>query len=195
MIKDPKEIAKRFAQGALFTAVDTETTGLRPEQERLLEIGAVQFDCTGVQRTFSVLINPGKQIPAVITSITGITDELVSSCAPASEVLPPFLQFIASSIIIGHNIQFDAAFLCAELRRAGLPALANRTADTLLLSRAAYPQLGSHRLQALAAALAIPVYEAHRAADDARVCMELFLLCLQKLGLAPHGEAQQQLLL
>ena len=76
MIKDPKEIAKRFAQGALFTAVDTETTGLRPEQERLLEIGAVQFDCTGVQRTFSVLINPGKQIPAVITSITGITDVL-----------------------------------------------------------------------------------------------------------------------
>ena len=66
----------------------------------------------------------------------------------------------------------------AELARSSLKTLSNSVVDTLELSRWAYPTLTKHSLQFLARALSIEVRNAHRASDDARVCMEVFLHCL-----------------
>jgi DNA polymerase-3 subunit epsilon len=55
------------------------------------------------------------------------------------------------------------------------PALPNRTADTLVLARQVFPARNSHKLQELAAALDLGVKSAHRAEDDARICMEIFI--------------------
>jgi DNA polymerase-3 subunit epsilon len=55
------------------------------------------------------------------------------------------------------------------------PALSNRTADTLVLARRVFPNRNGHKLQDLAAALGITARSAHRAEDDARLCMEIFI--------------------
>jgi DNA polymerase-3 subunit epsilon len=54
------------------------------------------------------------------------------------------------------------------------PALPNRIADTLIMARRLFPGRGGPQLQELAAALGLNVQNAHRAEDDARICMEIF---------------------
>ena len=59
-----------------YVAVDVDTTGLNPQRDRLLEIGAIRV-CEGEPaETLSVLINTGIQVPARIQELTGITDEM-----------------------------------------------------------------------------------------------------------------------
>ena len=89
------------------------------------------------------------------------------------------------AVLVAHNAQFDVKFVNASLIRAGLPQLSNMTVDTLTFSRWAYPLLangeekGPYKLQSLAKRFGIEVLNAHRAEDDARVCMELFLRILR----------------
>jgi DNA polymerase-3 subunit epsilon len=99
------------------------------------------------------------------------------------EVLPDFIRFIKNTILIAHNAPFDCGFINAKLqeKRAWTPpfsALPNRIIDTLVFSREAFPGRKTYKLGDLALALGIPPGDAHRAADDAGVCMEIFLRCI-----------------
>lgn len=189
--RDYKRLARQFCDGAVFTAIDTETTSLRPDSGNIIEIGAVQFDRNGILETFSQLINPGGYIPPQITAITGITPTMVSDKPAAAVVLPAFLRFIGKTIVVGHNINFDLSFIHEELVRSGISGFTNSAVDTLWLSRIAYPEFSSYKLQSLAEQLNIHVQEAHRALDDARVCMDLFFLCFKKLGVIEAATANQ----
>lgn len=161
--------------GAPFVAFDTETTGLDYRCCHVIEVGAVKFDKSGVLETFDSFVNIGFHIPDYITSITSITDSMISCAPPLAEVLEDFCSFSGESILLAHNAQFDWNFISQELSACVLPPLKNRIIDTLHMSRWAYPACGKYSLQYLAQALDIRVEAAHWASDDARVCMELFL--------------------
>lgn len=115
---DPPPIvpdADKLAFPRLGVVVDTETTGLSAAQEEIIEIGAVAFryaddgSIGDVCATFSALQEPSKPIPAEITRITGITDEMV-----AGQIIPRAkLEALISQadIIIAHNAGFDRPFL------------------------------------------------------------------------------------
>jgi len=177
--KDFRRTARLLRAGCVFTAIDTETTGLRPESGSIIQIGAVRFDSTGVLASYEALINPGCPVPPLVSEITHITDDMLCDKPHAADVLPGFLEFIGDSILIAHNAGFDISFIDAELARCARNPLTNKVIDTLALSRWAYPVTPKHTLQYLAAALRIQIKHAHRADDDARVCMELFLRCLK----------------
>ena len=91
-----------------------------------------------------------------------------------SEYLPDFIKFIGDSILVAHNAQFDMNFLNAECEKCGLPVTRNRVIDTLQYSRFSCPELQKHKLGFLAESFSIDPGNAHRADDDARVCMEVF---------------------
>ena len=57
------QAVKAYAEGAVFTAFDLETTGLDPRLDKIVEIGAVKFDKMGLIARFSTLINPGIPMP------------------------------------------------------------------------------------------------------------------------------------
>ena len=165
--------------GGVFTAFDTETTGLHPEENNVIEIGAVKFDIDGIIDRFEMLINPQCSIPPEVAAINHITDQMVADCPTIDKVLPDFLSFIGDSILVAHNANFDLDFINSELLRNGMKTIRNKTVDTLNLSKWAYPLLRKHNLQFLAQTFSIKVENAHRADDDARVCMEVFLQCLK----------------
>ncbi|MDR0388868.1 MAG: 3'-5' exonuclease [Spirochaetaceae bacterium] len=197
-----------FREGAAFTAFDIETTGLYLGTDRIVELGAVKFDRLGVTSRFSVLINPGIPMPPGASRINGIDDVMLKDKAPLEEALPDFLRFIAGSILVAHNASFDCGFINEGLKRyykgdkapcgsqGGLwedggpeqadcfsspfRELPNRIVDTLALAREVFPGRTSYKLQALAGEFGIDIKEAHRAMDDARVCMELFTACIKK---------------
>lgn len=175
------EQLRSYWDGAVFTAFDTETTGLKPELDNVIEIGAVRFDRSGIIDRYNVLIKPPKPIPAVITRINNITNEMVEGLPAFSQRAGDFLDFIQGSCLVAHNAPFDHAFINEELNRCGLPDLKNDILDTLVLSRQAFPYFCKFNLQYLAKNLNINVKNAHRAEDDARVCMELFIKIAEKL--------------
>lgn len=99
----------------LGVIVDTETTGLNPAQEEIIEIGAVAFryaddgSIGDICATFGALQQPSKPIPADITRITGITDEMVKGQTIPREKLDALVA--EADLIIAHNAGFDRPFL------------------------------------------------------------------------------------
>ena len=180
LLNDYRRMNRLLHSGAVFCALDTETTGLKPSEERIIEIGAVKFDTNGVIGTFSSLINPRILIPHFCQELTGITNKMVFGQKEFREIADEFLEFLGEeTIIIAHNAQFDLHFVNAELERMNREPLLNKAIDTLRFSRWTFPENEHWTLQFLAEQLKIEVKAAHRASDDARVCMEIFLRCIQ----------------
>lgn len=175
-----------------FVAFDFETTGLHPAVDRIVEFGAVRFAVGRELAEFGELADPGIPIHADASRVSGITTEMVAGKAPVEAVLPRFIEFAGSAILVAHNAEFDTGFLRAELQRAGLPTVENLIIDTQMLAQKAFPGKKSYSLQNLVEMLGIPANTAHRARDDARQCMRLFEHCVQALsfmGDLPLAEA------
>ncbi len=195
-----KQMAALFEGGRPFVAFDTETTGLKAEHDELLEIGAVKFNKEGlIGNSFNSLIKPEKPISSFITSINHIDNDMVKDAPPANEVIRKFSDYVGKkSVLVAHNAMFDVKFINANLLKAGLPQIRNLTVDTLTFSRWAYPLLaneaekGQYKLQSLAKRFGIEVFNAHRAEDDARVCMELFLRILKDTDSVQKRESNEQ---
>ncbi len=159
---------------AAFIAFDTETTGLDPVSGRIVEIGAVKFDRRGIVARYNVLINPETPMPEEAGKVNGITDEMLKDKPLIAAVFPDFFDFIGTGVLVAHNAPFDINYVNAELKRAGKTPLTNKVVDTRIFAKEVFPGLSSYALQDLAVQFGITALEAHRAEDDARVCMELF---------------------
>ena len=152
-----------------IVALDIETTGLDPHSDAILEIGAVRFNARRVEDEWSTLISPGRPIPPFITQLTGITDQMVREAPPIRAVLADLKDFVGDLPVLGHNVQFDLAFL----RRYGILAL-NDVLDTYELASVLLPTAGRYNLGALAQALKVPLPATHRALDDARATRAVY---------------------
>ncbi|MCL2129183.1 MAG: 3'-5' exonuclease [Treponema sp.] len=180
-----EKIQKAYNEGDIFTAFDLETTGLDPKTDKIVEIGAVKFDNKGLIARFSTLINPGIPMPKEAERVNNISDKMLKDKPAINGVFPDFLRFIQGTILLAHNTSFDCNFINEKLKEfpsSPFPALPNRIVDTLLLSREVFPAFQSHSLQNLASALQINAIDAHRAEDDARLCMEIFIRCIKARG-------------
>lgn len=164
-----------------FAAFDTETTGLRPQSEALVEIAAVRFNLiTGAKEYFQSLVNPGMPIPWNATNVHGITDEMVADAPKLDQVLPLFFRFIEGAIPVAHNAPFDLGFLSLHSLRLGVQPPALPVLDSCMFSRRVFVDQGSHKLQSLVQALGIAEDTFHRALADAKSCMEVFRAAVAK---------------
>ena len=179
-LTDVKRLRRLYEDGAVFTAFDTETSGITPANSRIIEIGAVKFTNEGILSKWSMLFDPDQILSPFIINLTHITQAMVDSADPISKHLPGFLNFIKDTILVAHNAQFDLNFLNAECENCGLPVTKNYAADTLLLSRRTFPELERHKLDFLADHFGIDKGSSHRALDDAITCKELFERILKK---------------
>jgi DNA polymerase III subunit epsilon len=180
---------------ATFIVTDTETTGARPADARLLEIGAVRVDGLRITERFQQLIDPQRAVPRWITDLTGISTAMVFGQPPAERVLPDYLDFLGDGILVAHNLRFDEGFLNAELDLAGLPALDNNRLCTLRLARRLLPGLPSKGLDALVKHFGVRVEARHRALGDAEATAHILILLLDRLRTSFGIETVEQLLL
>ena len=165
-----------------FTAFDFETTGLTPGVDRIVEFGAVKFKNGRVVGTFEKLVNPGIVISEEASAVSGINNSMVVGQPEVATVLPEFVAFAGDSVLMAHNAQFDLAFLRAALLDGKLADVKNLIIDTQVLAKRAFPRQKSYALQSLVAFLKFPPNTAHRAQDDAYMCMRLFLACVESLS-------------
>lgn len=164
-----------------FTVLDLETTGLDPDLgHKIVEVGAIRLGSDGSERTFQTFVNPQRPIPQSATSIHQITDDMVRSAPPITEVLPGFLDFCRDSVIVAHNARFDLKFLSYAMNDQSIPPLRNIILDSIKLSRRFFPNLDSYALPALRRVFDIDHTEEHRALADVRATVTIFKRCLQK---------------
>ncbi|MEP6871184.1 MAG: 3'-5' exonuclease, partial [Anaerolineaceae bacterium] len=134
-----------------FVALDLETTGLDQETDRITEIGAVRFRSNGeVIEVFETLVNPGREIPYFIETLTGVTNAAVQSASTIAEAGQKLLAFAGRDPVVGQNINFDLGCL----RREGIHLPAEGI-DTAHFSRLLLPGREKRGLVGLANSLGV----------------------------------------
>jgi DNA polymerase-3 subunit epsilon len=188
---------ERPLEESTFLVFDTETTGLRPDQnDRIISLAGVRMRGGVVKRTetFDALVQPGRSVPASSVRFHGITDAMLTSAPPMDVVLPAFLRFAEGAALVGHEVWFDLEFLAREAERLGLPPLGvtHAVLDTRLLSAAVHGGTVEHTLDAAAERLGVVIEARHSALGDALATAEVFarlLPLLRKRGIATVGQA------
>lgn len=165
-----------------FVAFDFETTGLYPASDRIVELGAARFLGDEVLASFEELSNPGIPINPDAAKVSGISDDDVRHAPPVAVQIALFREFLGEAVLVAHNAPFDMGFLRAAVGAAGLPEVSNLVIDTQQLAIKAFPRRRSYGLQNLAVELGLPPNRAHRALDDAIMCMRLFRKCVEEMS-------------
>jgi DNA polymerase-3 subunit epsilon len=176
-----------LTQSYRIAVVDTETTGLFPGRDRLVEIAVMLLEvdaATGrlVRRleTYQELNDPGMPIPAMATAIHGITDAMVKGHRIDALRVARMLE--GADLVVAHNCGFDKGFVRQVV--PGVDALVWGCSCRGIPWRRLYASLENTRLQYLAARLEIPAGTAHRALGDVETTVNL-LLRADRLG-NPH---------
>jgi DNA polymerase-3 subunit epsilon len=161
--------------------VDIETTGGSYKNSRVLEVAAIRFEDGQVVKEFSTLINPETYIPASITSLTGISEGDVVDAPIFSDIADELAEILHGAVFIAHNVRFDYSFLKQEFAMAGMD-FSPKLLCTVRLSRALYRFEKGHSLAKLIERHNIPVFDRHRALEDARA-----ILYFTQLAFDEHG--------
>lgn len=159
----------------MFISLDLETTGFRPDEDQIIEFGAIKFDLDGPKESLTFLINPEIEIPEIVSHITKIYDNDVKDAPLFADKKQEIQDFIGDLPIVGHNIQFDTNFL----RDKGIN-LTNPEYDTFEFAGLVIPNSPSYSLEILSQVLELTHQDKHRALDDSIAAMELFLRLVDK---------------
>ena len=153
-----------------YIVVDLETTGLNPVNDEIIEISALKYVNNQLVESFTHLVNPQLPINWKITQITGIDDEMVAQAPTIDQLLPSFLEFIGSEILMGYNFNFDISFLINKLNKYGYPTLTNNYIDVMQLAKLHLKNMVNYKQTTIAAYFTINTQGAHRASVDCEMC-------------------------
>lgn len=152
-----------------YCVVDTETTGLSAYYDEIIEIGILRVRENQIIDKYVQLLKPEQRIDSFITSLTGITNEMVRDKPSVKSVKNDVLEILGDDIIVGHNTSFDIRFLEA----AFACRLPNKYIDTMQFARKLFPELKHHGLTDLTAHLGLQNNE-HRALADCLATKDLY---------------------
>ncbi len=161
--------------------IDTETTGLNPAVDRIVEIAAVRLlDGKPTRRVYQAYANPGKRaVTTGAVAVNHLTDEFLATQQTFKEISAGFLSFIGGTgKLIVHNAAFDIAFLNAELKRCDLePLHVSRFVCTLRIARSIHKDVPND-LDSLITRykLEIGTRVVHGALTDAKILAMLYPL-------------------
>jgi DNA polymerase-3 subunit epsilon len=188
--------ASRWASQKL-AIIDFETTGLDPQQDRVIEIGIVCFEGGELTAHKNWLVNPGMPVPEAARAVHSISDEELKTAPAFPHVVEEIRQALAGHVPVAYNAAFDQAFLHAELDRAGVrrqePTAPSAFLDgivwidPLVWARELYKDEKGHKLTDMAARLGIALDQAHRAATDAEATGRVLLALASRIP-ATYGE-------
>jgi DNA polymerase III subunit epsilon len=190
----PRELAERRLSELTYTVFDTETTGLEPSAgDEIIQIGALRIVAGKLRHedAFEQFVDPERDLPAAGIAIHGIEPAMLRGAPTIDAALPSFHAYAQDSVLVAHNAAFDMRFLDLKRERCGV-AFEQPVLDTLLLSALVHPAQASHRLEAIAERLGVPLLGRHTALGDAMVTAEVFLKLLPLLaerGIETLGQA------
>lgn len=172
-----------------YIVLDTETTGLDRDLDRIVQIAIAIVDNGEISEEFETLINPGFHIPEAATAINHITDSDVKDAPKIEDVIPKILDMIGDRIVVGHNISFDLAFLSYAIEKSGRSCTI-AYADTLSTAKQAV-NLPNYKLETIAKYFGVLDEQSHQALDDVRATNAILRKSID-LILKTHDEQLRQ---
>ncbi len=160
-----------------YAVVDIETTGSHSGFDKITEIAVITHNGKKITGRFSSLINPEVVIPAWISSLTGITNEMVEGAPRFYEIAKEIYQLLEGKIFVAHNVNFDYNFLKQEFRSLGAE-FNFRKLCTVRLSRKIFPGFPSYSLGNLCNSLNVQISDRHRAFGDAEATARILGLLI-----------------
>ena len=177
-----------------FVVFDTETTGLDPARDALVQIGAVRVLNGRILEgeAFETLVDPGRPIPAASSRVHGITAGMVAGAPAPGPAVAAFHRFARAETLVAHNAPFDLAILSRHAEGIAFDA---PVLDTVLLSAALFGESAEHTLDAIAGRLGVTIDAAarHTAMGDAVATAGVLLAMIPMLraaGIATLGDAR-----
>jgi DNA polymerase-3 subunit epsilon len=182
----------------VYVVFDSETTGLNPDTDQVVQLGAVRVVNGKVVRSeiFETLVHPGISIPKRSTDVHGINDTMVSEAPTFGEVCESFRAFAVNSVLVAHNAAFDMAFLDRQTskmdQRFDHPVL-----DTVLISAVIFGGSALHTLDAICDRLGItiPEHQRHTAMGDAIAtanALVAMIAILEGRGIQTFGSLEKE---
>lgn len=157
-----------------FAITDIETTGSHASGNSIIEIGVVVHDGTTIVEEFSTLLDPGVRIPAYITGLTGITNEMLAGAPTFHQIADRLEEIFDGVVFVAHNVSFDHSFIRAEFAAIGRNWNPPRLC-TMRMARKAFPGQKSYGLNAICGWMGLSNEHAHRALSDARVASQILV--------------------
>ena len=198
------EDKKILIENAEYVVVDTELTGLQPKKDSIVSIGAVKMFGGKIilGDIFYRIVEPRTKLTGKSVIVHGITPSETTECPGIATLLPEFLDFCGSSLIVGHFVTIDISFINMEMKRLYGSHLKNSFTDTLKLytwMRKKEKEVCAYHgglpentdLYSLAHKYNISVNKSHNALDDAFITAQLFqrfISFLPKFGIKTVGD-------
>ena len=157
-----------------FVIVDLETTGLSPQKNEIIEIGAIKVKDGEVVDTMDIFIKPKTPVSGFITRLTGITNEMLESGCDILDGMSKFSEFSEGYTLVAHNARFDMGFLNSNMNSCFNKNLDNKCLDTLKLSKELIKDLPSYKLESLANFFYVDYTGAHRALKDCEITLDVY---------------------
>lgn len=157
-----------------FTVIDTETTGLEPEFDEIIEFAAIRVRGGVPVNKMQTLVKPDDPIDDYIAELTGITNDMLRDAPAPKDILPAILDFIGDDVLVGHNVNFDINFLYDNAGIYLKRTVTNDFVDTLRLARRLLPELEHHRLSDIAQHFGVPQPISHRSMADCETTLACF---------------------
>ena len=168
-----------------YVVFDFETTGFNAGgADSIIEIGAVKIRNGEILERYDELINPGRPLPAKITAVTNITDDMLKDKDNEENAVKRFIEWFKDCPMVAHNAKFDVSFLEMAYKKYNLGTFTNPVIDTLELSRTMDNTYARHSLSALVKRYDVPWDESahHRGDYDAEGTALVFHKMLKKLS-------------
>ncbi|MGC1496396.1 MAG: 3'-5' exonuclease [Sulfitobacter sp.] len=184
----------------VYVVFDSETTGLDPVTDEVVQLGAVRVVNGKIVagETFETLVNPGITIPKRSTDVHHISNAMVADAPGFGEVCVQFHAFAADAIFVAHNAAFDMAFLHKQAPKIGL-RFDHPVMDTVLMSAAIFGGSAVHTLDAICDRLGItiPQEQRHTAMGDAvatACALTAMIAIFEARGIQTHGALQNEMI-
>lgn len=164
-----------------YIVFDTETTGLHPEVDKIIELSAIKFVDHVKVDEFSYLVNPKVKLDPIITKVTGLNDNDLKDAPTIKEVLPQFIEWSNGFTLVAHNAPYDVKMIACECYRNNIPMFDNKVIDTLNLAKKIFneDEIPNHKLETIKKHLGM-TNKSHRALDDCEVCSAIYKLYCDK---------------
>lgn len=158
-----------------YVVYDFETTGIDPQTDEIIEIGALKIENGRFTDVFTTLVKPKKLIPPDATKINRITNDMVANCYTIEQILRDFYLFCKDCQMVGYNsISFDSQFLINAAKRVGLN-FDNGQLDVFMMAKEKLKGLRNYKLGTVAKYLEVNLVDAHRALNDVIATAEVFM--------------------
>ncbi|PNZ57774.1 hypothetical protein CD110_11185 [Staphylococcus casei] len=173
--------AKKLAPN--FVVLDFETTGLKYQENEIIQYGVVEYQEGKVINEHSKYFKPNKPVGKTVMRKTGITNEFLEDKPKLSEAYMEELKnLLEGKTIVAHNAPFDLKFLLKNLYDFNIEHKKFRVFDTLTYARRLIDETPNHKLETLKNHFGLDGGLSHNALDDCRATGNLALMLINRMN-------------